>query len=686
MSVVRALFQCDSAEIPVDLAAQSWDVRKPINMNNSTNASLNLHAQGFAAKVLTAVRNRAADLIRIASYAYAADQEVSRGGETDVYGRKWRRQLVLCAPVAEPDFWTDASVISGLEDVLQFLTGDTWEFHFSRTPRRPVQISYPVDEPELLGRPDAIVLFSGGADSLCLAVDSIGIQGRRPLLISHTPAPHISARQRSLADHLRCRFPEWFFPHVNFSIHRMKSEAADNSQRSRGFLYACLGAVVASELSVSDVFLGDNGVISLNLPINGQFVGALASRATHPKFQYLFNRFVANVFSCPVKVTNPLWVRTRPETLEVLNSTNCGDLLQETTSCSRARGRPQSSPHCGYCSQCVDRRFGSIAAGLAEHDLGERYGVDIFTDPLDQGEQRTIAESYVRFARNVLQTSEDEMFDAYPQLFDALCPGDPSQAETAQQLVSLLKRHSVSVHQTLTGMIRRHSSELAAGTVAETSLLRLAVGSAPRIVSPSDQVGNCIRRAGDTWSATYTGRTIQVKHGKGIAYIAYLLTHPNQSIRSMDLVALVDPPAQSDLSRRMSAEQAKAEDLTTSDMNVQDELFDDQTRRQIRTRLADLEHELVKARSAQDTDRVQRLQNETLDLKQYLRSGTGLGGRPRPFTSPAENARRAVSKAIHRAMETISTYHPQLGRHLVSSLKLGASCTYSPELPTDWNS
>lgn len=686
MSGVGILFQCDTAEIPAEVAARSWSVRKPLGMNQGLNQSLNLDAQGLAAKVLTAVENRAADLVRIASYVYAADQEVSRGGETDVYGKKWRRELTLCVPVTEPSFWSGDTVRSSLQNVLNFLTGDKWEFYFSRTAPSTVQISYPVDEPKILDHPDAIVLFSGCADSLCLTVDAIGIHGRRPLLISHTPAPHISARQRLLAERLRHKFPAWSFPHVNFSIHRMKTEAADNSQRSRGFLYASLGAAVAAEIDVADVFLGDNGVISLNPPINGQFVGALASRAAHPKFHYLFNLLVAKLFNRPIRVTNPLWKRTRPETLDVLNATDCGDLLQETTSCSRARGRPTSSPHCGYCSQCVDRRFGSVAAGLEEHDLVERYGVDIFTAPLAAGEPRTIAESYVRFARTVLQTPEDDMFDMYPDLVDALCPGDPHRAGTAEELIHLLKRHSASVQQSLASMIQRHSSELAAGTVEDTSLLRLAVESASRTVDQSDRDENCIRRVGDVWSVTFTGRAVQVKHSKGMAYIFHLLIHPNQPIRSMDLVSLVEPSDERNRAPSMSTEQANAENLTPSDMHDQDEQFDNQTRREVSRRIKEFEQELAEAESPRDADRIARIENDISSLKSYLKSGTGLGGRSRSFSSPAENARRAVSRAIHRTSETIRTYHPQLGRHLESSLKIGSSCVYSPETLTTWKS
>ena len=71
-------------------------------------------------------------------------------------------------------------------------------------------------------------------------------------------------------------------------------------------------------------------------------------------------------------------------------------------------------PHCGIRSQCVDRRFGSLAAGLEEHDLVEKYGVDIFLDSLDEGDPRTQAESHIRFAIEIHSSSDDDLFGLRP--------------------------------------------------------------------------------------------------------------------------------------------------------------------------------------------------------------------------------------------------------------------------------
>src|SRR4051794_36540138 len=93
-----------------------------------------LYGENLGSKLLSTISNRAFDLIRIAAYAYAADQEISRGGERDVYGRDWRRQITLCVPVTEPTFWSSADVSDALCTALNFATDDQWRFAFDLTP------------------------------------------------------------------------------------------------------------------------------------------------------------------------------------------------------------------------------------------------------------------------------------------------------------------------------------------------------------------------------------------------------------------------------------------------------------------------------------------------------------------------------------------------------------------------
>src|SRR5215217_8994435 len=125
----RVLFRCDGASVPPAWRDGSCDREEAIN-HQGARADLNLRLQSLTEAVLGQVSTRAADLVRIAAYVYAADQSVSRGGTTDVYGTQWRRHLALGIPVWDRDYWNQPAVIERLRAILSFLSEDRWDFAF----------------------------------------------------------------------------------------------------------------------------------------------------------------------------------------------------------------------------------------------------------------------------------------------------------------------------------------------------------------------------------------------------------------------------------------------------------------------------------------------------------------------------------------------------------------------------
>jgi hypothetical protein len=268
--------------------------------------------------------------------------------------------------------------------------------------------------------------------------------------------------------------PGWHFPYLSFATHRKSAhDPKDYSQRTRSFLHASLGAVIANGLHIDTVGLADNGVISLNLPINDQLLGSRASRSTHPKFLSLFTELAALIFTSQISVENPLWSRTRVETLEVLKSANLRHLIEAARSCSHTRALTALQPHCGTCSQCIDRRFATARAGLEEYDPGERYRLDILRQDLPAGDARTMVLSYVRFAQRISEMDGEEMFRHFPQLWDAIEPQDSNQRVFAEALTSMMRRHGQGVVAVLQQRIEQHSGELALGRLPQFSLLRV---------------------------------------------------------------------------------------------------------------------------------------------------------------------------------------------------------------------
>ena len=67
-------------------------------------------------------------------------------------------------------------------------------------------------------------------------------------------------------------------------------------------------------------------------------------------------------------------------------------------------------------------------------------------------------------------------------------------------------------------------------------------------------------------------------------------------------------------------------------------------------------------------------------------AATGLGSRPRRFSSDGERARVSVRKAIAAALHRIEAADPALARLLHGTVRTGAICRYDPDpgRPVSW--
>lgn len=520
--MTHALFLCDGARPPLRLRGSEWGTPFTIT-SRGDDADCYLDLENLSHALLGDVTGRAADLIRIAAFAWVADQQVRRGGATDINGAAWHRALALVIPVAEPAFWSRPDVSAALTDLLHFATDDTWDFAF--TPRSPDQsaIVLNMDRPAFLGRPDSVLLMSGGMDSLCAAVAAVTEDGRRPVLLSHASNEATEGRQDLLVKKLRTAMTGTHdYPHVLLRmVRRRAGDAPESTQRSRPFLFGALGMAVAAEVGAQTVLLPDNGYVSINPPILDELLGALASRSTHPKVLRDLNALGALVFAHPPHVENPLMANRRAESLAVLVRHGLSDLVTHTISCGRTRSRPKGKLHCGTCSQCVDRRFAMIVAGLEADDLPSGYGRDIFLDALPVGSDRKVAVGYCQFAREVNHLTPEEVYDEYPQLWDGIPFDDRDAARAARAIPHLLARHSTEVMSVVTRYIAEHATAIACDDLPPTCLVRLVAGpgggSAPAgsgqtIPAPTDEGGagdNSFSHTPDYRSVRWRGQSFE---------------------------------------------------------------------------------------------------------------------------------------------------------------------------------
>ncbi len=653
-------------------------VQAPLALSTSgSSANVNLNIEDISRKMVRDVPPVLTDLLEIATYIYCADQAIKRGGRAEFeYGKKWRRSLEFYIPVREPKRWSSDRVRTALTETVSFLSDDDYEFHFMSLKDAPSIETYlhfrDTDDDE--STLDSVVLFSGGMDSLAGAIREAVTDGRSVALVSHRAAPKVHALQKRLVSEFRkhCSARLW---HVPVWINKDSPLTREDSQRSRSFLYASLGAVVARMLGLSRILLCENGIVSVNLPISEQLVGARATRTTHPQVIKGLNELFSALFETEFEVKNPFMWSTRADVVRLIREASAGDLIKHTVSCSHTLSRSRDQPHCGACSQCIGRRFATLSGGCSDdEDPPGGYRKDVILGERESTEERTLVESFVRHAQAIEQATDDEITMS-PEAIRAIRGLTPVAAsEAADKLVDLHRRHAGEVGGVIEHQIAANAGTLRRDELPPTCLLRMAipdrdreVGSATgRRLHSSKRAANQLVREPEFWLLRFEGKEIRLVHGKGLDHLSVVLGRPGTPIRAFELQQGIPS----------STRPAVTRDSDTGP--------DARARKDYKRRLESVESELDRARRDHDLARIERLEEEKDALVSELQHAVGFGRRPPRESEDQKRARQAVCKALNRTIDKIAVRHRSLARHLDESIDRGASITYAPHPPITW--
>jgi hypothetical protein len=194
-------------------------------------------------------------------------------------------------------------------------------------------------------------------------------------------------------------------------------------------------------------------------------------------------------------------------------------------------------------------------------------------------------------------------------------------------------------------------------------------GPEPAAVSGATVEG-LLRRDGDVWTVAVGSRSIQVRHAKGLSYLAELLARPGVEIHAVDLVG---------------ARSSAADDRALDDGDL-GPVLDDEAKRAFRERLEDLRAEVEEAEAFHDPERASRAREEMELLAGELSRAVGLGGRDRRPGSTAEKARVNATRAIKSVLRRIADHDEALAQELLTTVATGTFCSYRPDprRPVAW--
>lgn len=647
-------------------AAASGNAKPLVLDLQGTHPNVSLKITDISAPMTQNVPDVLMDLIELAVYVFSADQATGRGGIRDT-GQRWRRRLRFYIPVRQPDLWARPEVTEALIDVLSFLTDDDYAFVFSKLHQLPSgQPYFESLAPDL--KADEVALFSGGLDSLAGAIQEAVVDGRKVALVSHTSTPKRKPQIAGLAADVAKRAAPGAVRHIPVWATKSEHLGTEYTQRSRSFLYAALATTIASMLGHDRIRFYENGVTSLNLPIAPQVVGGRATRTTHPQAIRGFARLFTALLGRPFAVENPFIWKTKTDVVRLIKDNGCASLVARSVSCSKTVEATKLHTHCGRCSQCIDRRFATLAAGLSdEEDPPEMYKVDLLTGERTFGENRTMAESFLQRASRLQATSDVDLFVAYPEATRALRHVGLTSEEAGRRIADLHRRHGKDVLAALAEGHKRYAREFQEGKLPDSCLLVLAVptryrqpgaGAVPTVPT--------FRLDGQFWTITFEHEQTRLKDYVGLRHLARLLASPGRQWRCVDLLA------------------HEAGHFDRAPSGSAGDTSDHQSIRQFRARLEQIKVELAEAATDGDVHSQVELRQEAEQISQHLKRETNNHGNPRKAADDDEKARQTVSAAMRRAMSTLAGKHTPLWRHLKKHLKTGLYCCYEPDPPLTW--
>lgn len=361
------------------------------------------------------------DLVEVAAYVFTGDTLVHRTA-------RWRRSLNFVIPVRDLKGWE--SVTPDLGMAASFLSGDHISFEFVQ--RQIKEDDKPIDGKPISG--DCVCLLSGGLDSFAGSLELIQ-DGRQPVLVGHFKQSHIAKRQRLVAESLRGFMTKEYTAKTLTALrldtglapgrekHGFKGKL-EYSQRLRSFLFLSLATAVAEGLGLQEIFIPENGILALNVPLAACRTGTRSSRSAHPRFLRHFEKIVNHLYDREFKVRNPLIFKTKSEALEIFKDTGTEDDLVNSVTCSRfsygvmmdKRRGERNCTHCGTCFACLIRRAAMIKADLADQDA--EYIIQPFKEytSLKEGERLDLIH-LIDFCKKIADASEDQILLRHPQLF-----------------------------------------------------------------------------------------------------------------------------------------------------------------------------------------------------------------------------------------------------------------------------
>lgn len=360
---MSTVFNCQLNEEDAFLVAGSEIV--PLHTKENYAYTLWTRRKGHLNMIPYFFKLEAIDLFYISLMVFYADRKVLRRVQPDA----WTRCITVYMPVLSLDKWNANKQL--LESMLDFLTGDHWQFIF----RERTLNKYETLRKDVIQKSKKklsateFCMLSGGLDSFIGATNLLA-SGHKPIFVgNYNGGKGVSVYQKKVID-LLCTHFEYEKDRF-YQFYAAPKSGKEDTTRSRSLMFFAHAILLASGMGNSvTLYVPENGVISLNIPLTIHRLGSLSTRTTHPHFMGMLRQLLANM-GLPIAIVNPYQFKTKGEMVnECLDPQFLKNNVKWTMSCSHpdlGRYSGDSEPsHCGCCLPCTIRRAALKLAGITD--------------------------------------------------------------------------------------------------------------------------------------------------------------------------------------------------------------------------------------------------------------------------------------------------------------------------------
>ncbi|MBO2537014.1 hypothetical protein [Rummeliibacillus suwonensis] len=268
-----------------------------------------------------------------------------------------RKKLSINIPVFQVEKWE--SLKKEIQDLALWVSGDKFKIGFIKN-----NLSF-LDETSNnisfnLANNRSVTLFSGGLDSLtgayrnfndCIESDYIGFINK--------------SEEKTHQEVLKDFYFSIFGSNTDiYLIEKPIKKKKHLTQATRSLLYLALAIAKAYYNHSNNVYLYENGILSLNPTIHNRFT----TKTTHPRTIFEYNRILKKL-KINIQINHPFLFSTKGERINEMNE-NFKKAIRHTFTCGSGRSNElrNHTGQCGICIPCLLRKISLSAYDNESYD------------------------------------------------------------------------------------------------------------------------------------------------------------------------------------------------------------------------------------------------------------------------------------------------------------------------------